>query len=148
MFSCAGKTWLFSFQISTTTSHAPSWDRQESSLVSQHHWHIHADVSHQLLPRLPHCYPAPAWIEQLWKIRMCDWALGATVLNRIQPVCPSLYTLPNSKHNHKSPSVSLKGCHHKTKQYVLFITTLGLRHLAWHPVTKHTPHINWGNRLK
>lgn len=61
-----------------------------------------------------------------------------TILNRIQPVCPSLYILPNSKHNHRSPSVSLKGCHHKNKHYFLFTTAVGLRHVAWHPVTEHT----------
>lgn len=62
MFSCAGNTWLFSFQVFNYNQPCPIMGQTGNHLLScltesQHHWHIHADVSHQLLPRLPHCYP-------------------------------------------------------------------------------------------
>ena len=85
-------------------------------------------------------YRASQWAEG------ADRAPGVMVLIRIQPVCPSLCTLPPLNSSQESPSVSLKSCHHKNKPYFLFTTAVGLRNLAWHPVTRHTLHINWGNR--
>ena len=42
--------------------------------------------------------------------------------------------------------MSLKLPQQKDLAFPIYYTTtaVGLRHLAWHPFTKHTPHINWG----